>query len=67
VVVDDASTDGTFEIAEQFQRDPRIGVIRHDRNRGKGAALKTALAAVTAPWSLSRMLISNTTRSSTRG
>jgi glycosyltransferase involved in cell wall biosynthesis len=48
VVVDDASSDGTFEIAQQFRSDPKVHVIRHDRNQGKGAALQTALAAVTA-------------------
>ncbi len=50
VVVDDASTDGSFDIAERFRSDPRVQVIRHDRNRGKGAALQTGLAAVSAPF-----------------
>jgi glycosyltransferase involved in cell wall biosynthesis len=49
VVVDDASTDGSFDIAQRFRSDARVQVIRHDRNRGKGAALQTALAAVTSP------------------
>jgi glycosyltransferase involved in cell wall biosynthesis len=39
-VVDDASTDATVERAESFD-DPRVEVIRHERNRGVGAAIVT--------------------------
>lgn len=49
VVVDDASTDRTPEITQRYAREPRVQVIRHDRNRGKGAALQTGLEAITAP------------------
>jgi glycosyltransferase involved in cell wall biosynthesis len=49
VVVDDASTDGSLEIAQRFRSDARVQVIRHDRNRGKGAALQSGLQAITAP------------------
>lgn len=45
IVVDDASTDGTAAILEPFR--DRVVLIRHDRNRGKGAALRTALARAT--------------------
>lgn len=48
VVVDDGSTDGTAAIllglAEQW---PDLKVIRHPRNMGKGAALRTGFAAAT--------------------
>ena len=45
VVCDDGSTDRTSDIvATVAARDPRIRLIRHDRNRGKGAAIRTALA-----------------------
>ena len=45
VVVDDGSDDGTFEQAqESADRLPRTEVIRHDQNRGKGAALQTGSA-----------------------
>jgi glycosyltransferase involved in cell wall biosynthesis len=37
VVVDDGSTDRTPEIAEQAD----VTVLRHERNRGKGAAVRT--------------------------
>jgi glycosyltransferase involved in cell wall biosynthesis len=49
VVVDDCSTDRTFEIANGFTRDVRVAVLRHSTNQGKGAAIRTALGAVTAP------------------
>jgi len=49
IVVDDASTDGTARIADGFAADPRVRVLRHPRNRGKGAAIRSALEAVTGP------------------
>jgi len=48
VCVDDASTDGTGERLEALRAAGRIDVlVRHERNRGKGAAIRTALAAST--------------------
>ncbi len=48
ILVDDGSTDGTRElygpICERF-KPADIRVILHDRNRGKGAALRTGFAA----------------------
>lgn len=47
LIVDDCSTDGTREIiAELAAADSRIRVFLHDKNSGKGAAVKTALANV---------------------
>ena len=44
VAVDDASTDGTWEIlTEVTERMPELVLLRHERNRGKGAAIRTAL------------------------
>ena len=40
VVVDDGSTDGTARVAREAGAD----VVSHPKNRGKGAALKTAFA-----------------------
>ncbi len=42
VVVDDGSRDGTREILDQLD-DARVRVIVHERNRGKGAAIRTAV------------------------
>lgn len=47
VVVDDGSTDGTREILHGYERTPGLVIIHHDRNRGKGKALRTGFAAST--------------------
>ena len=48
IVVDDCSTDGTRDKLEQLRGHTRdLRVLRHDRNRGKGAALRTGFAAAT--------------------
>jgi glycosyltransferase involved in cell wall biosynthesis len=41
VVVDDGSRDGTRAILDRMD-DPRVRVVRHPRNLGKGAAVRTA-------------------------
>src|SRR5262249_39037799 len=45
IVVDDGSTDGSAEIAEEAAcaHPDLIRVIRHERNQGKGAAIRTAV------------------------
>jgi glycosyltransferase involved in cell wall biosynthesis len=48
VLVDDASTDGTAERIEQFRTshpEAEVKFIRHERNQGKGAAVRTAFEA----------------------
>jgi dolichol-phosphate hexosyltransferase len=45
ILVDDGSTDGTREILRAGDWGERVRLIEHDRNRGKGAAVQTALAA----------------------
>jgi glycosyltransferase involved in cell wall biosynthesis len=49
VVVDDCSTDTTLATARGLSSDPRVSVKHHDVNRGKGAAIRTGLAAITTP------------------
>ncbi|MGW5365669.1 glycosyltransferase family 2 protein [Actinopolymorpha pittospori] len=46
VVVDDGSRDGTSELLDKID-DPRVAVHRHDVNRGKGAAIRTAATLAT--------------------
>jgi len=49
IVVDDFSTDGTSEILHEMQNDRSqpVKIFFHDRNRGKGAALRTGFAKIT--------------------
>jgi GT2 family glycosyltransferase len=51
VVVDDASTDESFDVALVFaERDNRFRVVRHDRNRGLSAARNTGLGLAQADY-----------------
>jgi glycosyltransferase involved in cell wall biosynthesis len=47
VLVDDASTDGTGDLLKKIPRDNDVKVFSHPSNRGKGAALRTALEHAT--------------------
>ena len=47
IAVDDGSTDRTAEILERFAESHGLIAIRHDRNRGKGAAVRTGIARST--------------------
>src|SRR5437773_8433017 len=49
VIVDDFSTDGTREILAGFENRyaGRVRVFLHDKNHGKGHAIRTALAQIT--------------------
>lgn len=47
IIVDDASVDGTRDALNVFREVPDVRMIFHERNRGKGAAIRTALAHVT--------------------
>jgi glycosyltransferase involved in cell wall biosynthesis len=44
-VVDDACPEKTGEFVHEFSLDPRVCVLRHDINRGVGAAVMTGYAA----------------------
>ncbi len=59
ITVDDGSTDDTARVAERVAAEhlpagSRIvhRPLRHDRNRGKGAAVRTGLSVARAPWVL---------------
>jgi glycosyltransferase involved in cell wall biosynthesis len=48
VCVDDASSDGSLAILERLLKEGRIDqLVRHPVNRGKGAAIRTAIASAT--------------------
>jgi len=47
IVVDDGSKDGTEELLREAAFDGRVRIFFHDRNRGKGAALRTGFGHVT--------------------
>ncbi len=46
IAVDDGSSDGSDKVLKALE-DSTVRVVRHERNRGKGAAIRTALAAAT--------------------
>jgi glycosyltransferase involved in cell wall biosynthesis len=51
VIVDDASKDGTWEkLQAATQNEPRVKLVRHAVNQGKGAALRTGIALATSPF-----------------
>lgn len=45
IVVDDGSTDGTSALLPALAKEYGIRVIQHAQNRGKGAAIRTGMAA----------------------
>ena len=53
IIVDDRSTDGTEIILERLAaQHPEIHFFRHDINRGKGAAVRTAIERATGDFSI---------------
>lgn len=49
VIVDDCSRDGTWDKLQPLaQNEPRIKLVRHEVNQGKGAALRTGIAHATS-------------------
>ncbi|MEO8047140.1 MAG: glycosyltransferase family 2 protein [Nitrospirota bacterium] len=47
IIVDDASVDGTTDVLKTLIGRDSLQVVFHERNRGKGAAIRTGLAHVT--------------------
>ena len=45
IIVDDGSTDDTYEKSKSFSKNKNITVLKHKINRGKGAATKTGIEA----------------------
>jgi len=51
VIVDDGSTDGTREFLQEGSWPEQVRIHHHERNRGKGAALRTGLEAARGSYS----------------
>jgi len=47
ILVDDGSTDGTRAILKELEHQENIRVVYHERNRGKGSAIRTGIQHVT--------------------
>ncbi|GAB4478579.1 MAG: glycosyltransferase family 2 protein [Anaerolineae bacterium] len=47
IIVDDGSSDGSREIMQQWVDHPQIKVILHERNSGKGSAVRTGFQNAT--------------------
>ena len=43
LIVDDGSTDGTREILDRYGERPEVRILHHERNAGKGKALRTGI------------------------
>ncbi|HWB00517.1 MAG TPA: glycosyltransferase family 2 protein [Pirellulales bacterium] len=47
ILIDDGSTDGTRPILDSWRGEPDLKIIFHERNQGKGAALRTGFREAT--------------------
>ena len=47
VIVNDCSSARTAEALREFENDPRVVVVTHEKNRGKGAAIRSGQARTT--------------------
>lgn len=52
IVVESNSTDGTREIVQKYEKDPRVKVILEEQPRGKGHAVRTGLRAASGDYVL---------------
>ncbi len=44
ILIDDFSTDGTRDVLKEYEGRENFQVLYHDRNKGKGAALRTGFS-----------------------
>lgn len=50
LIVDDGSTDDTWQKLQAFAGESRVRLFRHEKNQGKGAALRTGFQHASAPY-----------------
>ena len=50
IVVDDFSTDGTRDTLKEIAGKYNLKLIFHEKNKGKGAAIRSGIAAVTGDY-----------------
>ena len=58
IAVDDCSKDNSLNILEKYS--DKIKILKHEKNRGKGAAIRTAAANATGDYVVFRMPTLNT-------
>ena len=46
IIVDDGSTDGSYELLNEISKDENIILLSHKKNYGKGYAIRTALEKI---------------------
>jgi glycosyltransferase involved in cell wall biosynthesis len=47
ILIDDGSTDGTRDLLASLEGTPGVRLILHDKNQGKGAAVRSGISAAT--------------------
>jgi len=52
IVIDDGSTDRTNKLIEKLHKEGKIILIKHDRNQGKGAAIRSGLNHATGDYTI---------------
>ena len=62
LVVDDGSSDGTGAVLDEIGNHRAVKVFHHERNQGKGAAVRTGPSTRAAPMRPSWMPILSTSR-----
>lgn len=50
LIVDDGSSDGTRELLRETEWPPAVRVVYHEKNRGKGAAVRTGVQEAQGRW-----------------
>jgi len=52
IIVNDGSTDQTSKLLEEFSTQRNVRLLAHERNQGKGAAIRTAIPEITGEMAL---------------